>query len=466
MEKLLIHGPNPNYFGDGDRGDAFNLPERALQVMLIGDFLKNLVVVPDHPSVNHLINFYQRLITNPLNVYRYPYDKDQPEAPQNRFADIALALPEVLKDFTDCLGHLSSQRELRLNTYQRTKYTDDWSRKAREYGFNISPVQPRAFDAEDFLQLQDPEVGRSGWSGYFRNIDFKDPNKIPFYLKHNLPYPTATWGFLEELEEVFKFMQAAGVNEMFLKPIDFSGGTIRRVKNIEEVRQYIQEMKQILGEERAKKFSVEAQELLEGILFLGSFQYYNGNIMTPGDFTIQLMGEDGQSWIGNIFGIKLGGNIDGIMITPEIYLDIKNQANQIFDNYKKALKRETGRDLIGPGGIDFAVVVDQGKVKVVVLEQNSRRFTGGHYAIFANEVSKRYLNKENQVYMSYKIKIRDLEEMLSFIEQINRKNPEVSILPLNFDPYNNNLSLYIGSKDDLSQCQITLEVLQKFNGVN
>jgi hypothetical protein len=98
---------------------------------------------------------------------------------------------------------------------------------------------------------------------------------------------------------------------------------------------------------------------------LYSLQYNGESVITPGGISRQIV--DGNSWVGNVFN----GDVSQLL---------KNQGEAIFSSFKNGVYFN-GDQLRGPGGIDLASVGSADQERLIVIEHNGQRVTGGHLAI-------------------------------------------------------------------------------------
>ncbi len=346
--EIYVHGSIPEFENDGDKHDKNYLPTRAISQNVNGN--GELVVVPDTEPVAKYIEQLEAVFKSvEINI---PHILPVPD--EGYLLDVCL-----LQHIAVLEKKLDQKCKYRVFPYARTEYLDLWIDELRERGYDISPFGEKKIYFED---LKNPQH-RGGWG---RWID----SDSSFPERHSLPYPVSRVAVgIAGLKEAYRqVVKESGNNTVFFKPVFSAGGfTLKVIESEAELENVYNELKEQGALELfGKEVPVEIQAKVENIVGFASLQYLGRNIITPHTLCMQIV--DGTQWAGNIFG---SGLEDKSLI---------QEAQDIFERFVNGMEEEYSR-FTGFGGIDFAVVRENGTRKLVVLEHNGGRVTGAHPVI-------------------------------------------------------------------------------------
>src|SRR6185369_8754990 len=123
-----------------------------------------------------------------------------------------------------------------------------------------------------------------------------------------------------------------------------------------------------------KNEPVEIQGAIDIVADL-SFQYDEGELITPGCLTIQLFdSKHPDTWIGNMWNVPIPN------VPREDQTRLRKEIEDIGYKVKRGLIQELGQGNVGRGGVDIAIVWERGRLTAKVLEHNGGRLTGAHPA--------------------------------------------------------------------------------------
>ncbi len=345
---VYVQGSIPEFKNDGDKHDKNYLPARAIVQSINGN--GELVVVPDTEQVAGYISQLEVVLKSleikMPNILRVP-DIDY-------LLDVC-----ILQNLAVLKKKLDKSASYRVFPYARTDYLDAWIDELKKRGYDISPFGEKKTYFED---LKNPQH-RGGWGRWEGDL-------ISFPEKYNLPYPVSRVAIgLENLKEAYREVTRKSENDrVFFKPVFSAGGfTLKVIENEAELESVYNELKkQGVLELFGQEVPVELQAEVRNIESFVSLQYVGERIVTPHTLCNQIV--DGVEWAGNIFSNGLEDR------------SLAQEAQDIFHRFVSGMKREYD-EFAGFGGIDFAVVRENGVRKLVILEHNGGRVTGAHPVI-------------------------------------------------------------------------------------
>jgi hypothetical protein len=352
LRELYVQGSIAEFEHDGDDDDRYYLPGRSLAFRPNGA----IHVLPDNERLRayseQLDAIYKELGLDIGGKGRRIFVRDS-----SYLLDVA-----VLENIAMLVEGLPEDASYRVVPYATTPPLHRWVDYLRKGGYDVTIAMPDKVYYED---LWHPSH-RGGWA---RHVE--SPNRESFAERNGIPYPTAYVGQgLDQVLQAYDLVARRTRNqEVFFKPVFSAGGfTLRLVRSPQEVTQWFNYLKKqgaldILDGENP----IEMQSVIQGIMAFYSIQYDGERIITPGQVTEQII--VGNNWRGNIFNSH---------VAPQLI----KEAEEIFGRLCKGVRRyQHGMRLQGWGGVDLALVEESGRRRLVVIEHNGRRITGGHPAI-------------------------------------------------------------------------------------
>lgn len=351
--KLYVHGSIPEYQFDGDDKDKKYLPARA--AIYAVNSPETMVFLPDSEEVKDFIDDFKQVIYDVFSSSSVPMNFEYiDQEPETYLLDVAIN--QSFRDYQERIKDWAGDEKVNVEPYSNTYDLRKWVSKMDRSDLDISINIPERVYFDDLDSVQH----RGGWSR-----DINTPNEPSLPEKFGIKYPISYK--INNREDAIKAFEAisneTGKADAFFKPVFSSGGyTIKRIESVEDIDAAYKNMENNnLDTLFDRRMPIEIQQTLD-IEEQYSFQYQNGEVITP-NLLSQQLGE--IKWEGNVFNTFGNG--------------LLAQTGELIRNIERMSKETDEFFEFGIGGFDLA----ESNGELFVIEHNGGRPTGAFPAIHA-----------------------------------------------------------------------------------